>query len=88
MSKLLINVFGGYYRGPVLTLDLSSLSTLSLGCCFAYLTYKGDRKWMRFSLLGRALGALVFARAGGALQAVAYWEGGMGVLAALVLWSG
>ena len=43
---------------------------------------------MRFSLLGRAFGAFVFARAGGVLQTVAYWEGDIGVLAALVLWSG
>ena len=65
-----------------------SSSTLSLGCCYAYLTYKRDRNWMKFTVLGRASAALLFARAGGALETVAYYEAGMGLLTALVLWSG
>ena len=43
---------------------------------------------MKFTVLGRAAAAFLFARAGGALETVAYYEAGIGVLTALVLWSG
>lgn len=43
---------------------------------------------MKFSAVGRALAAVLFARAGGALREVAYFEAVIGVLTALALWSG
>lgn len=65
-----------------------SLSSLSLGTCYAIASYQNNIPIMAVSIAGRFLATFVFHRAGGGWSNVAPFEACMGLLTAVgIYWN-
>jgi hypothetical protein len=63
-----------------------STSTLSVGTGFLVAAYRGDRFFMKLSIIGRAIGAALFLQGGGPLRSVAAIETVLALVTGTTLW--